>query len=118
MWLGKSENQSKYGVILVAYRDIEKDNELKKHFISTINDSEDIRDINQCGDFRGSAGLLYRTSLYHSWFKKTITEYLRKGYQLGIIEIRKDKYEEREKIIRQLDEKYGENILIVDEAEL
>lgn len=118
MWLDKSENQSKYGILLVAYKDIERENELRKHFISTIRDSEDIRDINQCGDFRGSAGLQYRTSLYHSWFKETIIEYLKKGYQLGIIEIRKDKYEEGEKLIRDLDKKYGENILIVDESEL
>lgn len=118
MRLGKSKSEVKYKVLLVAYKDIEKDNELKKYFISTVQDSDDLRDINQCGDFKGSAGLSYRTSLYHSWFKESILKRLREGYQLGIIEMRKENYEERENLIKELDEKYGENILIVDEAEL
>lgn len=120
MWPGKNKlkNESKYRVLLVAYKGIEEENELESYFISTVNRIEDLRNMNQSGDFKNSAGLTYRTSLYHSWFKETICQKLRDGYQLGLIEMRKDDSQERENIIKELDEKYGDNVLIVDEAEI
>ena len=118
MFLDKNKSGSKYKVLLVAYKDIEEDNELKRYFISTIDNSEDIRDMDQSGNYRNSAGLSYRTALYHSWFKDTVNKKLSEGYQLGIIETRIEDSEEREKIINKLDEDYGERILVVDEAEI
>lgn len=112
--------KSKYRILLVAYKDIpiEVDKEINYHFISKINDFNDLRNNEGAGDVKGSSGLSYRTSLYHSWFKDAIVEKLNEGYTLGIIEMRIDSYEKREGILRKIDEEYGDSVLVVDTAEL
>ncbi len=114
----KNKVESKYRVLLVAYKNLEDEKELKRHFISIIKKYEDLRDSYQAGDFKGSAGLVYRTSLYHSWFKSNIEKKLKEGYELGIIEMRIEDQQKEEELIEKLDEDYGENILIVERAEI
>ena len=115
---GKNEVESKYRVLLVAYKNLENPKELKKHFISIIKKYEDLRDSYQAGDFKGSAGLVYRTSLYHSWFKSKIEEKLKEGYELGIIEMRIEDHQAEEELIEKLSKDYGENVIIVERAEI
>lgn len=112
--------KTKYKILLVAYKDLseEVEKELNYHFISKINSLDDLRDDEQCGDYRSSAGLTYRTCVYHSWFRDAIKEKLKNDYILGIVEKRKDSYNEQDNPIKKLEKLHKGNILIVDEAEL
>lgn len=112
--------KAKYKVLLVAYKDLpnEVEKDLNYHFISKINNSDDLRDHDSSGDYRTSAGLDYRTCIYHSWFKDSILKKLNEGYFLGIVEMRKASYDRKENVIKKMEETHTDKILIVDEAEL
>ena len=120
MSLHDEHQESKYKAILVAYKDLtdEVKKELNFHFISVINELSDLKSGQGCGEYRTSAGLAYRTCIYHKWFRDKIIEMLDKGYTLGIVEIHVSDYYKQEDIIKEMDIEYKENILVVDEAEI
>lgn len=116
----KEETQdTKYRVLLVAYKDLTEkvENDLAYYFISSIRSKKEIED-NSFGVDRSTSGLTYRTGLYHDWFKKAILQKLDEGYKLGIVEIPKSYGNRVEVILRELDEKFGDEIIIVESQDL
>ncbi|MBU5425316.1 hypothetical protein KQI41_02725 [Tissierella pigra] len=117
--LGKKESQdAKYKVLLVAYKDLteEMENELHYYFISNIRSKEEIEE--NYGMDKSSSGLSFRTGLYHKWFKETILQKIEEGYSLGIVEISKSYGDSEEMKLKELDEKFGDSILILETQEL
>lgn len=51
--------------------------------------------------------------MYKSWFKEDILENLDNGYNLGIVEIPKSYGDSYEKVLQELDEKFGDKIIII-----
>ena len=119
MFKKEESQESKYKVLLVAYRDLGEDmeKELLYHFISNIRNREEI-DGSSSGSDKSASGLSFRTSLYHNWFKNIILEKLDHGYKLGIVEIPKSYGNSDEVKLKELDEKFGDNIEIVAKEEL
>lgn len=119
MFRKEKPQDSKYKVLLVAYKELAKDMEEKLvyHFISSIKSKEEIEE-NTSGSEKGFAGLSFRTGLYHNWFKETILQKLNEGYKLGIVEIPKSYGDNQEILLKELDEEFGDNILIVATEEL
>lgn len=119
MFKKEESQESKYKVLLVAYKDLAEDmeKELLYYFISNIRSKEEIEENVSASD-KSSSGLSFRTGVYHSWFKDTILEKLNEGYKLGIVEIPKSYGNSGEVKLKALDEKFGENILIVAIDEL
>ena len=111
----RTENQTaKYKVLLVAYKDldIKTEDELAEHFIEIIKNKEDIlEDFNV--NTRNSLSFSHRVNLYKSWFKEDILENLDNGYNLGIVEIPKSYGDSYEKVLQELDEKFGDKIIII-----
>lgn len=115
----KSGSKSKYKIYLIAYKNLDEEanKRLLKHFISFIRGSEDL-EAHDIGNFKGSAGLDFRVSLYLKEFEDTIKSYLDKGYNLGICEMQLEYIETQGKILQNLDKEYGEDVMIVSEMEL
>ena len=119
MFRKEEPQDTKYKVLLVAYKDLAEDmeNDLAYYFISNIRNKAEIEE-NSFGTDRSSSGLTFRTRLYHDWFRKTIVRKLDEGYELGIVEIPKSYGDSGELRLKELDEKFGDNILIVSTGEL
>jgi hypothetical protein len=119
MFKKEKSQESKYKVLLVAYKDLAEnmEKELLYHFISNIRSKEEIEE-NASGSDKSSSGLSFRTGLYHNWFKEIILEKLKSQYKLGIVEIPKSYGDSGEVRLKELDEKFGDNILIVATEEL
>ena len=118
--LKKVESQEKkYKVLLVAYKglDGQMEDELLYHFVSIIRNRDEINVAMSSND-KNLSGLSFRTGLYHRWFKKSIEEKLNDGYKLGIVEVAKSYRESGEKKLKELDEKFGDNIEIIAVEEL
>lgn len=115
---GKTES-SKYKVLLVAYKDLseEMEKELLYYFISNVRKKKDIEDV-VSGSDRGSSGLSFRTSLYHKWFRDMMEKKLDEGYNLGMVEIARSYGDSDAKKLKELDDKFGDNILIIATEEL
>lgn len=115
----KNEKTSRYKVLLVAYRDLaeETEKELLYHFISNISKKKDIEDVISGCD-KNSSGLSFRTCLYHRWFRDLMEEKLDEGYKLGMVEIAKSYGDADVKKIKELDDKFGDDILIIASEEL
>lgn len=109
----------KYKVLLVAYKELAKDMEekLAYYFISSVKSREELEKGSSSNE-RSLAGLSFRTGLYHKWFKETILQKLNEGYKLGIVEIPKSYGDNQEVLLKELDEEFGDNILIVATEEL
>lgn len=119
MFKKEKSQESKYKVLLVAYKDLTKEmeTELLYYFISNIRNKKEIEENVSASD-KSSSGLSFRTGIYHNWFKDTILERLNEDYKLGIVEIPKSYGDSDEVKLKELDEKFGDNILIVATAEL
>ncbi len=115
----EKSQETKYKALLVAYKDLTEDmeKELLYYFISNIRNKDEIEE-NASGSDKNYSGLSFRTGLYHNWFKDTILERLNDGYELGIVEIPKSYGDSGELRLKELDEKFGDNILIVSTGEL
>jgi len=115
----EKSQESKYKVLLVAYKDLteEMEKELLYYFISNINNKNEIEESITASD-KSSSGLSFRTGIYHNWFKDTILEKLNDGYKLGIVETPKSYGDGDEVKLKELDDKFGDNILIVGTEEL
>lgn len=119
MFKKEKSQESKYKVLLVAYKDLteEMEKDLLHYFISTIKNKKEIEE-NVFGSDKSSSGLSFRTGIYHKWFKDTILEKLNEEYRLGIVEIPKSYGNSDEIKLKELDEKFGDNILVVATEEL
>lgn len=119
MFKKEKSQESKYKVLLVAYKDLTEDmeKELLYYFISNIRSKKEIEE-NVFGSDKSSSGLSFRTGIYHNWFKDTILEKLNEEYRLGIVEIPKSYGNSDEVKLKELDEKFGGNILVVATEEL
>lgn len=91
--------------------------ELRYYFISNIKNKKDIEDVISGSD-KSSSGLSFRTSLYHKWFREIMEEKLDQGYCLGMVEIPKSYGDAEEEKMKELDEKFGDNILVIAIEEL
>lgn len=115
----EKSKSSKFKVLLVAYKDLpeEMEKELLYYFVSNIRRKKDIEDV-IFGSDKSSSGLSYRTSLYHRWFRDIMEEKLEEGYKLGMVEIAKSYGDSDEKKLKELDSKFGDDILIIATEEL
>lgn len=115
----EESGNAKYKVLLVAYKDLpeEMEKELRYYFISNIKKSKDIEDV-VSGSDKSSSGLSFRTSLYHRWFRNIMVEKLNEGYSLGMVEVARSYGDSDEEKLKELDEKFGDNILIIATEEL
>lgn len=111
--------ENKYKVLLVAYKGLEAEmeNELLYHFISIVRNGDEIRESMSSND-KNLAGLSFRTGLYHTWFKNTMKEKLDEGYKLGIVEMPKSYGDGEEHKLKELHDKFGDLIEIVEVVEL
>lgn len=119
MFKKKKQQGSKYKVLLVAYKDLDEsvESELAYYFISSVKSKKDIGE-NIIASDKSSSGLSFRTGIYHNWFKEIILKRLEEGYKLGIVETPKSYGEKDEEILKELDEKFGDKILIIATEEL
>lgn len=119
MFNNKKTTEAKFKVLLVAYKDLteEKEKELRYHFISNISKRKDIEDVISGCD-KSTSGLSFRTCLYHKWFRSKMEAKLNEGYKLGMVEIARSYGDGEEKKLKELDDKFGDNILIIGREEL
>lgn len=119
MYKKDRNRSSRFKVLLVAYKELseEKEKELVHYFISNIRKKKDIEDVISGCD-KSSSGLSYRTCLYHRWFRDIMEEKLEEGYKLGMVEIARSYGETDENKLKELDDKFGDNILIIASEEL
>ena len=115
----KESESKKYKVLLVAYKDLseEMEKELLYYFISNVRKKKDIKDL-ILGSDKSLSGSSFRTCVYHKWFKDIMIEKLDEGYKLGLVEIAKSYGDSDAKKLKELDDKFGDNILIVATEEL
>lgn len=119
MFRKKKPRDAKYKVLLVAYKDLDEsvEAELGYYFISSIKNKNDIEE-NVIASDRSSSGLSFRNGIYHNWFKDKMLEKLKEGYKLGMVEIPISYGDSDVEILKELDDKFGDNILIVATEEL
>lgn len=115
----KGAKSAKFKVLLVAYKDLpaEMEKELLYYFTSNVRKVKDIEDVISGSD-KSSSGLSFRTSLYHKWFKDIMIEKLDEGYNLGMVEIARSYGDSDAEKLKELDDKFGDNILIIATEEL
>lgn len=116
----KGKNNSiKYKVMLVAYKDVEDNikSSLNKYSVFHIVDkSFKSKNLNSnCGR---SFNLNDRIQMYLGWFKDSILNSLEDGYVLDIIEIPKSYGDNQEIVLHELDEVYGDKVLVIDKIEI
>ncbi|HZK32950.1 MAG TPA: hypothetical protein VFC60_00490 [Tissierellaceae bacterium] len=119
MYKKEKSKSSKFKVLLVAYKDLseEMEKELLYYFVSNVRKKRDIEDVISGSD-KSSSGLSYRTSLYHRWFRDIMEEKLDEGYNLGMVEIARSYGDSDAKKLKELDDKFGDDILIIATEEL
>lgn len=119
MFKKEKSQETKYKVLLVAYKDLneEMEKELLYYFVSNIRSKSQIEENISASD-KSSSGLSFRTGIYHNWFREAMLERLSEGYNLGIVEIPKSYGDSDEVKLKELDDKFGDNILIVGTEEL
>ena len=107
---------NKFTVVLVAYKDIPKEVELKikERMLREIDEPSDIDLHSSLIGLRGSMNLNSRTDIYIDWYRKAIRNHLSKGYNLALLELPFDNKKDKVKALNHLDEEYGDNILVLE----
>lgn len=112
--------ETKYQVVLIAYKDIDKHvkNLITRKSVCNIKNKDLLlRQTNYQGSGR-DFNLNDRVSIYLGWFKDQIYEKLEEGYTLDIIEVHKSYGSTRGELLNALNIEYGENILVLDVQDL
>ena len=112
---------SKYTVILVAYKEIPEQVEakLKERMLRYIDSPSDIQDTELYGiSSRGGFNTNIRENIYFDWYKKEILEYLSKGYKLVLMEVPHSVSKSRLEVLNGLDDTFGENLLVLEHDDI
>lgn len=107
---------NKYTVVLVAYKDIPIDVEkkIKERMLRNIKSADEVNLSSSLVGLRGSMNSNSRSDIYLDWYRNSIREYLKKGYEIAILELHYDINNERMAVIKYLDEEYGDNLLVIE----
>lgn len=105
---------SKYKVVAIAYKDIDKKIEsiVNENSIKILNLISDFNQTNSYCSCRGS-NLNDRLCIYLEWFKNDIKRKIEEGYSISIIEIPSKLSDSNLYLFNKLCSEYRDNLLII-----
>ena len=108
---------AKYSVVVVAYKDISSEVEeiVGKYSIRVIDEAADL--VNYC-NYGRQFDQDSRTCIYLEWYQKNILKYLSKGYKIVLLEIPFSSNKPIVDNLRDIDEKLGDQLLVIEYDEV
>lgn len=107
----------KYSVVAVAYKDISEEvkTRISEYSIRKIDEVEDFQTFSNYGRQLSQDT---RSDIYVEWYHKKILEYLGKGYEVVILEIPHLSSQPVVEALREIDEAFGEQVLVIEYDEV
>lgn len=107
----------KYSVIAVAYKDISEEvrEQISKYSIRKIDEVEDFQTYSNYGRQLSQDT---RSDIYVEWYHKKILDYLVKGYEVVILEVPHSASQPVVEALREIDEAFGDQVLVIEYDEV